>query len=229
MRTKYKIILRLILILFFAFGEIIGCKAPINSPIRVACIGDSITEGGYPQECLASLLGSDYLVSNFGKGSMCMLKGPDCGEQWSYWNTQAFTDSKQWEPDIVIIMLGTGDSCYGADAIGDWRLPDLGAKYLAAYKEMIEIYKKLPSHPKIFCVTPPYIYQTDPKFYVSNNVLETELIPNLILAANETGCKVIDVHTATAGMPQNFPDLVHPNAQGKQVIANIIYKSIISR
>jgi lysophospholipase L1-like esterase len=62
--------------------------------------------------------------------------------------------------------------------------------------------------------------------YVS--VLVNQLIPGILKAANDAGCSVIDVHLTTLGMPQNFPDQIHPNYDGKKVIANTIYKSILN-
>jgi lysophospholipase L1-like esterase len=175
------------------------------------------------------MLGTGYFVGNFGASGMCMLKGSECGEQWSYWNTAAFSNSRNWNPDIVIIMLGTNISCYGKDVQGWWGLPDLGQRFLAAYKEMIAVYQNLPSHPKVYCVTPPTVYQSDvPYTDKSERVLVNELVPGILKAAEDAGCTVIDVHLVTAGMPENFPDQIHPDTAGKQVIAKAIYDAIIA-
>src|SRR6516164_7032395 len=82
--------------------------------VKVACIGDSITYGSglsdRQNECypavLGLLLGDDYEVRNYGVSGATMLKSGD----HPYWDTSAFSESSNWQPDIVIIMLGTNDS-----------------------------------------------------------------------------------------------------------------------
>lgn len=66
--------------------------APINpaaykAPVRVACIGDSITEGAgadkgksWPEQ-LQGLLGASWKVGNFGLGGRTLLKQGD-GPYW---------------------------------------------------------------------------------------------------------------------------------------------------
>lgn len=90
-------------------------------PVRVSCIGDSITygvcgplEGGGYVTMLQSILGSDYTVSNFGVSSMTMLKNglcfPTVNLSCSYWDTPQWGQALQSKPDIVTIMLGTNDA-----------------------------------------------------------------------------------------------------------------------
>ena len=50
------------------FIEIVGNEKSPADPVRVACVGDSITEGTeYPAD-LWMLLGANYTVGNFGVG-----------------------------------------------------------------------------------------------------------------------------------------------------------------
>jgi len=73
---------------------------------RVACIGDSITQGsGYPDR-LQELLGSDYEVGNFG------VDGSTVSQETAmpYMRQDKFIDAMEFKPDIVIIMLGTNDA-----------------------------------------------------------------------------------------------------------------------
>lgn len=63
-------------------------------PVRIACIGDSITYGAHVKErtknCypaqLQNLLGKDYLVRNFGASGYSLQKNSDR----SYWNHEYF-------------------------------------------------------------------------------------------------------------------------------------------
>ena len=91
----------------------------LDPPIRVACVGDSITAGylssnasfAYPgrlQTQLDSKFGAGtYAVTNFGAGGATVQKDADS----PYWNrTQyaSFVNGSSY--DIVVVMLGTNDA-----------------------------------------------------------------------------------------------------------------------
>ena len=83
-------------------------------PVRIACVGDSITEGSglgnpavesYPAR-LQRLLGTHYLVRNFGVSGRTLLKKGD----YPYWKESAYRLSRDFAPDIVLIKLGSNDA-----------------------------------------------------------------------------------------------------------------------
>ena len=84
--------------------------APKADAIRVACIGNSITDGygidfapanGYPAQ-LQQMLGDNYWVKNFGVSARTMMNKGD----YPYMNEMAWKDALAFKPDIVIIKLG---------------------------------------------------------------------------------------------------------------------------
>ena len=85
-------------------------RLPVNL-IRVACVGDSITEGSeYPSE-LRLLLGANYSVGNFGVSESTVL----LNSEKPYMNETAFQNAKEFQPNIVIIMFANLlISCDGA-------------------------------------------------------------------------------------------------------------------
>lgn len=204
---------------------LLSTAAPANlvhaaTPIKVACIGDSITYGSgssdrstksYPA-VLQTLLGSNYEVKNFGVSGSTLLKSGDK----PYWNQQAFTDSSNYLPDIVIIMLGTNDS-----KPANWQYKD---SFVADYEAMISHYRSLSSNPRIYVNTSPTVASSN--FGITEAVVTGEVVPKQIQVANSKGCPIIDVNTATKGMPANFSDGVHPNDSGYAVIANEVYKGL---
>lgn len=79
-----------------------------KEPIRVACVGDSITYGSgienrdktYPA-ILNNLLGNKYDVRNFGvSGATNLHKGDK-----PYVTLQAYKDALAFNPDIIVIKL----------------------------------------------------------------------------------------------------------------------------
>ena len=104
-----------------------GETADAAAKIKVACVGDSLTEGytstgansgkkgpnAYPAR-LQSLLGSGYEVKNFGETGAFLMEGTSN----PYKSGTEYEQSKAYNADIVIIMLGTNDckSFYNASA-----------------------------------------------------------------------------------------------------------------
>ena len=67
------------------------------------------------------LLGDGYQVRNYGVSGRTLLKKGD----FPYWNESFYRQSRDWNPDIVVIQLGTNDSKpqnwrYGTNYVADW-------------------------------------------------------------------------------------------------------------
>lgn len=190
----------------------------LAAQIKVACIGDSITYGigtsdpaakSYPA-VLQQLFGSNYIINNYGVSGRTMLKKGD----YPYWNEAAYTNSSNWLPDIVIIMLGTNDS-----KPQNWQYK---SEFVSNYEEMINHYKNLSSHPAVYVNICPCVYNGGAAG-ITNPVVRDEVNPKVVQSAVETGCPIIDVYTATSGMFWNFPDNIHPNDTGAKDLANTVY------
>src|SRR6187551_2094406 len=78
---------------------------------KVACVGNSITYGAtvaqrvqnnYPKQ-LDDLLGGAWDVRNYGVSGTTMLKNADN----PYWDKRQFSTAKSFNPDYIIIELGT--------------------------------------------------------------------------------------------------------------------------
>ncbi|GEM_PF-442777 len=98
-----------------------------TAPIKVACIGDSITYGSkvaareknhYPAQ-LGHLLGETYEVRNFGVGGATLLSAADK----PYTSSQEWDAVLAWKPDVAIVMLGTNDTCQGSGR-SNWQHAD---------------------------------------------------------------------------------------------------------
>jgi lysophospholipase L1-like esterase len=188
-------------------------KTESDSMIRVACVGDSITEGsGYPDN-LQIMLGPEYDVGNFGvSGSTVSLNS-----ERPYMNAPARAASKAFQPSIVVIMLGTNDAQASGQFDGDFS---------EDYKTLISDYQALLSEPEIWLVKPPPIFEN--QLNLSDASLEQGIIPQIEEVADELDLPVIDVYSIMASYPEYFMDGVHPSSEGASVIANQIIQAIIS-
>ncbi len=200
----------LVSILFFS-GNFSAKPANL---IRVACVGDSITEGsGYPVH-LQAMLGDSYMVGNFGVSGSTVLLNSDT----PYMKQSAFQKAKEFRPSIVVIMLGTND----AHEITYQSIEN----FQASYKKLIAAYQELESKPQIWLVTPPPIFENE--LNLSETNIEQGVIPQIEQVAEELGLPLIDVNTALTNYPEYFGDGVHPSNDGAMLIASEINQAITS-
>mgnify|MGYP000922013054 FL=1 len=195
-------------------------KAPRKDAVRVACIGNSITFGAgirnrsrdsYPS-VLARMLGDNYWVKNFGVSARTMLNKGD----HPYMNEPAYKNALAFNPNIVVIKLGTNDS-----KSFNWKYK---ADFMKDAQTMINAFKGLPSQPKIYLCYPSKAYLTGDG--INDDIISKEIIPMIKKLAKKNNLSVIDLHTAMDGMPELFPDRIHPNEKGAQVMAKAVYQSI---
>ena len=181
--------------------------------IRIACVGDSITGGTqYPGD-LGMLLGENYTVGNFGvDGSTVTLDSDN-----PYINNSAFQEAKEFQPNIVIIMLGTNDA--------NPTIRQVNGSFANDYVKLVEEFQALSSKPKIYLVKPSPIFSNGTA--LSAEYFRETVIPTIEQVANQTNLPIIDVYSALANYSEFFRDGVHPDEQGAILIANEIYKAII--
>jgi len=194
-------------------------KAPKKDAIRVACIGNSITDGhgidlapqrGYPAQ-LQRMLGNDYWVKNFGVSGRTMLNKGDL----PYMNETAWKDALAFNPDIVIIKLGTNDS-----KPQNWQ-------YSKEFKQdLTQMIKALdPKKTKIYLCTP--IPALKPSWNINEMIIANEIIPIQQKVAKEYKLEVIDLHTLFGYDSEKMQDDgIHPNDKGVRSIAQIVAEAI---
>ena len=124
--------------------------------LRIAIIGDSITEGigatdkltdSYPAQ-LQTMLGDKYVVGNFGKSGAYVLDADSKynvkdNKDLSYRRTQQYKDSLSFNADVVVVILGINDirsmSCAAA-----------AAELKAGLISLVEEYKALDGVQKVY-------------------------------------------------------------------------------
>ena len=214
--------------LTFSVLVITGFAQPIDpskyaSPIKVACIGNSITYGSgipdrprdsYPSQ-LGRMLGDKWEVHNFGVGGRTLLKKGD----FPFWNEEAWTQAKAFLPDIVIIKLGTNDT-----KPQNWKY---SGEFLSDYRAMVKELKALSSHPKIYLCKPVPAYAS--RWGINDSIIVHGVIPSVEKLSKEEKLPVIDLYTALSGKAALFPDQIHPNPEGAGLMAQTIYKALTGK
>ncbi|MBN2686310.1 MAG: beta galactosidase jelly roll domain-containing protein [Pontiellaceae bacterium] len=195
-------------------------KLPVrlDAPIRVACVGDSITFGmgtsdgmSYPSQ-LQNLLGDGYTVGNFGVSARTLMRSGDL----PWWNEPQFQAAQDFAPDMVIIMLGTNDT-----KPQNWEHKD---DFYADYAALVNVFAALPSQPKIYVCRPCPVPEPGNWGINETNIqLEMKMLDQL---AQEKGLGLIDMHAALADHPELLPDRVHPNDEGSLLMAKAAYDVI---
>lgn len=136
-----------------------------------------------------------------------------------YMKTKAYKASLAYQPDIVIIKLGTNDS---KDI--NWKHKD---NFTTSANNLITSYQKLtPSNDKkpriILCKPVPVIGKGN--FGITEKIVRKEVAKQIENIALNKNLELIDLHPTLLDKPVLLPDKVHPNAQGANRIATHIHR-----
>ena len=198
-------------------------QGPADDRIRIACVGDSITEGHLAKHEAWPLLlerlidqkaRGRYAIGNFGKGGATLLRG----SATPYWATGQFKASQNYQPDIVVINLGVNDAHHGFWQ-GDRE------EFQTGLIQLIGVYQSLASQPKVYLSTLTTMYPTWPQWEsaVDNIITANQVIRDV---GELKGLEVIDLATPTGGNPGLFPDGLHPNKSGNWLIAKAVFQAL---
>jgi len=194
-----------------------------NEKIRVACVGDSITDGGgssvtsdssYPGQLALMLDQSKYEVYNCGKGGATAMKKPNVVP--SYWDTDEYKLAKSCKPNIVIIMLGTND-------IVNENWND-NATFETDLTALVQSFLDMESVTEVYLCTPPSAYDSG-----HPALLRDAAVPAVKRIATALSVPLVDVYTATQGHSDWYKDGIHPNDKGAVQFAAILYKEVFGK
>lgn len=190
-----------------------------QSPIKVAFVGNSITQGpgrdnpdSYPLQ-VGKLLGDSYTVKNFGVSGRTLLRKGD----YPYWNEPQFQQVKDFRPDVVVIKLGTNDSkpqnwAHKADFVKDYL--DLIAEFRA----------HMPADGKVYVIIPVPVTRVN--FGINPEVMNNEQRLMLMEIFQKSGAEPIDLYTPLMNRTELLPDGVHPNNEGLKIMAEVVARRI---
>ncbi|MFB9054807.1 GDSL-type esterase/lipase family protein [Formosa undariae] len=216
-----KLIKNTFLLLFTLF--ISFAHAQEAEKIRVACIGNSITFGygikdriknAYPAQ-LQRMLGDNYEVKNFGiSGRTLLSKGNS-----PYITTGAYKQALDYNPNIILIKLGTNDS-----KAFNWVYKD---EFNSDYVKLIKTFQSLESKPTIYLCKAAPVYKRGRK--ISADIVEKEINPRIEAIAKSQNLEIIDLFTPMLGKGDLFPDAIHPNGEGAGELAKLVYTALTGK
>lgn len=180
--------------------------------LRVACIGDSITEGvglrtPYP-EILRMLSSNRWEVGNFGvSGKTLLLRS---GRDWA--STPAARQALEFRPDVVVSMFGINDKAHPA------LLPSFvedGVAVLSRFREV---------NPDVrFFICTPTPQAPARRRGAANRVIRESLVPMVEELTLRVSGRMIPIHEVYPCSKWRLPDGTHPDPKGARLIAETIY------
>ena len=206
-------------------------------PVRVACLGDSITAGARVDSATASyparlqeLLGDHYEVRNLGIGGATLIK---TGRP-NVWNN--LETIRVFQPHVVVIALGTNDTVGGQRK--NWEQIE---RFDDDFGALIGVLAELPTEPHIILGTPTAMVLSTPGLSEQRLADLTERkirLENLCkrirkLAAShaDQNVSLLELNAILKDRPEllTAADGVHPNTEGYLAIAKSVATHIHER
>lgn len=189
---------------------------------RIACVGDSITWGftivnrrkySYPA-LMQQRLGDEYEVRNFGYNDAAARFDADT----PYVKKNVYQDSLEWNPDVVLLMLGSNDT-----KRRNWD-PEI---FRRDYTRIVKSYLKLPSKPRVILIAPIQIFQPMhiPVLGLYSETMENGVRPAIREIASETGLELVDLANLFTDS-KYMMDGVHPQREGAKMLEEAIFKGV---
>ncbi len=199
-------------------GGILGIGSLLHAAsVRIACVGDSLTLGtgtepsepyAYPSR-LQELLGDRAIIRNFGVGGRTLSSQTDR----PYVRAIAWAEVRNFEPDVVLIMLDTNDTQSNYWPRVQARLRDDAVRRIRQFREM-------PRSPTVWWLLPPPIVR--PAYGLDPTSLRFRVLPRLCEAAADARVPVVDTHTPFLEHPDRFLDGVHLDPSAYLAIAMLV-------
>lgn len=212
-------------------GDLTNFMKSGNEPvIKVACVGDSITQGinssrndlTYPAY-LQKMLGWDYCVLNAGLSGYSVCNN----DPYAYAKCPQYSAALKFVPDVVIFALGTNDSNPG-QAWKDWSDPNRKDLFLSSASELLDSFYAVNENAQIYICTPTPLFDGKGSWDAPNwnKNLEAYSLPLIKQIAEEYELPQIDLHTWGLDKEEVFTDGLHPKDETYGTYAQAVYDNI---
>ncbi len=201
-------------------------EAAQERPLKVACIGNSITYGhgvenrehnSYPS-VLGRLLGNGYEVANFGhSGSTLLNHGHN-----PYTKVPEYAASLEFNPDIAIIHLGINDT-----DPRNW--PDYGDQFITDYLSLIDSYRRVNPDVRIIISRLTPLGAAHKRFPTGTQAWRDSINAAIGRVAEVADVELMDFGRPLMDRPELLGDAIHPDATGAAIMAREAASAITGR
>lgn len=197
--------------------------AAAEAPVKVACIGDSITYGlgledrdrdSYPAQ-LQRLLGAEYQVGNFGKSGATLLRH---GHR-PYMEQPEFQEALAFAGDIVVIHLGINDT-----DPRNW--PHFQDEFIGDYLALIDSLRSRNPRARVLVARMTPIGVIHSRFISGTRDWHARIQEAIAIVAEASGAQLIDFYTPLHPYPWLFPDGLHPGPEGAGILAKTVFQAL---
>lgn len=191
--------------------------------IKVACVGNSVTFGyllpdrernAYPAR-LQQMLGEDYDVRNFGHSGATLLRH---GHR-PYNTLPEYRAAVDFKADLVVIHLGLNDT-----DPRNW--PNYSEEFIPDYRALIDTFRMANPDARIWICKMTPIFHAHPRFESGTRDWHDLIQKSIEQIARTADVGLIDLHTPLHCRPDLFPDALHPNPEGAQILARTVYGAL---
>lgn len=191
--------------------------------IKVACVGNSITYGSgvanrevnaYPVK-LQGMLGEEYEVGNFGKpGATLLNKG-----HRPYTQQQEYKDAIAFAGDIVVIHLGINDT-----DPRNW--PNYQDEFIEDYRSLIQSFREANPKARFLIARMTPLSDRHWRYESGTRDWHEQIQEAIACVARAEGIQMINFFEPLHPYPFILEDNIHPNAEGAEMLAKIVYGGI---
>lgn len=217
------------ILLALLLGAAARAEEPKPAPIRIACLGDSITFGAkanpktesYPAQ-LQQMLGDRCVVKSFGVGGATMMRR---GKPNAF---QQLPKAKEFQPQVVIVGFGINDT--RSRGVEYW---DHFSEFVPDATALLEEITNWPSRPRVLLCLPITNYTDLPGMPEDRKENNSERVPRMAevrTKLNELATRfanknvtVVDLSEPTKNRPELYDtDGVHMKAAGYRLVAETL-------
>ncbi|MBR5466398.1 MAG: sialate O-acetylesterase [Bacteroidaceae bacterium] len=199
------------------------CAYAQQKKIKVACVGNSITYGSgvanrevnaYPVK-LQGMLGEEYEVGNFGKpGATLLNKG-----HRPYTQQQEYKDAIAFAGDIVVIHLGINDT-----DPRNW--PNYQDEFIEDYRSLIQSFREANPKARFLIARMTPLSDRHWRYESGTRDWHEQIQEAIACVARAEGIQMINFFEPLHPYPFILEDNIHPNAEGAEMLAKIVYGGI---
>lgn len=188
-----------------------------SEPVRVACIGNSITYGlrvddrennAYPFK-LQKMLGPGYEVRNFGNSGATLLRH---GHK-PYNTLPEYGEALDFKPQVAVIHLGINDT-----DPRNW--PNYSDEFVGDYLRLIDTLRAVQPDVRIIVANLTPIGPSHHRWRSGTLQWRDSIRSAITRVADIAGVELIDFETPLIDSPQLMPDAIHPNVEGSELLAD---------